>query len=910
MAADPYTQPQNPATGPQAARVSPGAAFSRALPAITTTATLALGRYWHAHGAAHSIGDAILTGALAAGCTIGAAVADDPTSTALALGLAGGCAAAGVMAYSGEMALPLLVWALSTSAAYALARRTWRTERREHAEHDRHMEADRTRYDHEIQVEAIRTHASEVAAQYTVTAEAYRARALAAVIGARTAIPDVDPAVFALSPGARAALEPATVQLSSRVAPSRSRRTYPPSDALSPAPARHPRRGGRGRSRTTTLEGGAVMARSDYPSNLATEDQVPQDLPRHPNAEMAVIGAALTSPTVLAELLEMIEPGDFYEVRHEVIWNAIERLNAYGRPADLVSVTTELGRELNKCGGPVYLHDCIEAVPTALNGPYYAELLRDYAYARKVILGGIRLAQMGRTEIEDDLKAAVRRQLQEIAETDRRGWDAPIPLRRIRDVPPFPIGALPTWIRAKAEVTAYQTQTPVDLAGTLALACLATAAGGIVYVDVRPEHGWSEPTNLYLVGALPPASRKSPVFNAMTAPILATEAQLQAEAKTRIIELSVERKAAEDYAVRMADKLAKAPPGEADSARYEAQQAALAAEAITVPKDPRLFTDDATAETATSLLVEQGGKFAVLSAESEVFNEIAGRYSGNPNMNVFLKGHAGDPIRVDRKGRASEAVDRPALTLGICTQPSALADLAAVPGAAGRGLLARFLFTMPPSNIGYRDPKPGAVDRSVHAVYASKLQLLILALRDLDAPIHLTLGRDATALLDQVAEETETQLREGGRLAGYTDWGGKSVGAMMRIAGLLHLAEYGTDGFTRPINGATLTAARDLICYFTEHSLAVFETMTTDDVAERAGSVLTNLTNTATTRFTARDLFTNLSRSRFPKMADLEAALTLLEQHGYLRRLQAAPTSSRAGRPRAPVYEAHPDLAS
>lgn len=213
MAADPYNAPQNPARGPQAARVSPGAAFTRALPALTTTATLALGRYWHAHGAAHSIGDAVLAGGLTVGCAIGAAVADDPTTTALALGLAGGCAAAGIVGYSGEMALPLLVWALATAAAYALARRTWRTERHGQIEHDRRMEADRARYDHELQVEAVRAHAAEAAAQYTVTAAAYQAKALAALVGTRSAIPAVDPGVFALSPAARAALEPSTLRL-------------------------------------------------------------------------------------------------------------------------------------------------------------------------------------------------------------------------------------------------------------------------------------------------------------------------------------------------------------------------------------------------------------------------------------------------------------------------------------------------------------------------------------------------------------------------------------------------------------------------------------------------------------------------------------------------------------------------
>jgi hypothetical protein len=216
VAADPYPTAQNPVTARPALRVSPGAAFSRALPAISTTGVLILGRYWHAHGAAHSIGDAILAGGLAAGCTIAAAAidgADSATTRATALGLAGGCAAAGIVGYSGEMALPLIIWALATTAAYALARRTWRTERHGEIEHARRMEADRARYDHELQVEAIRAHAIELQSQYTVTAAAYQARALAAVVGTHSAIPAVDPATFALSPAARAALEPSTLRL-------------------------------------------------------------------------------------------------------------------------------------------------------------------------------------------------------------------------------------------------------------------------------------------------------------------------------------------------------------------------------------------------------------------------------------------------------------------------------------------------------------------------------------------------------------------------------------------------------------------------------------------------------------------------------------------------------------------------
>ena len=105
-------------------------------------------------------------------------------------------------------------------------------------------------------------------------------------------------------------------------------------------------------------------------------------------------------------------------------------------------------------------------------------------------------------------------------------WEGePVPLSAHRLLPPFPLDALPSWLGDMVAALADFTQTPTDLPGCLALACLATAAGGRAMVEVRP--GWHEPTNLFVVVALPPGSRKSPVFAAMTAPILAAERALQ-----------------------------------------------------------------------------------------------------------------------------------------------------------------------------------------------------------------------------------------------------------------------------------------------------------------------------------------------------------------------------------------------
>ena len=46
-----------------------------------------------------------------------------------------------------------------------------------------------------------------------------------------------------------------------------------------------------------------------------------------------------------------------------------------------------------------------------------------------------------------------------------------------------------------------------------------------------------------------------------------------------------------------------------------------------------------------------------------------------PNFEVFLKGHAGDTIIVDRIGRSAERIDHPAITMGLTVQPEILRGL-------------------------------------------------------------------------------------------------------------------------------------------------------------------------------------------------------------------------------------------
>jgi replicative DNA helicase len=95
--------------------------------------------------------------------------------------------------------------------------------------------------------------------------------------------------------------------------------------------------------------------------------------------------------------------------------------------------------------------------------------------------------------------------------------------------------------------------------------------------------------------------------------------------------------------------------------------------------------------------------------------------------------------------------------------------------------------------------------------------------------------------------------------------------------------------------------------YFLGHALAVFDQMGADPTLDDARVVLNWVARTGRRAFTRRDAFTGLSRARFRKVADLDPAVQLLHDHGFLR--LGASSVPTGGRPASPVWEVHPRAA-
>src|SRR5437879_5177965 len=112
----------------------------------------------------------------------------------------------------------------------------------------------------------------------------------------------------------------------------------------------------------------------------------------------------MLSKDAIADVIEVLGPGDFYRPAHQAVYDCVLDLYGRGEPADPVTVSAELERrgELGRVGGAPYLHTLIAAVPTAANAGYYAEIVAEKAILRRLVEAGTRIVQLGYNGAEGD----------------------------------------------------------------------------------------------------------------------------------------------------------------------------------------------------------------------------------------------------------------------------------------------------------------------------------------------------------------------------------------------------------------------------------------------------------------------------------------------------------------------------
>ncbi len=516
---------------------------------------------------------------------------------------------------------------------------------------------------------------------------------------------------------------------------------------------------------------------------------------------------------------------------------------------------------------------------------------RKWADARQAISGNDSLAQFMEGTTYSDTRGQTGTAT---GTTSEPVWEKPVLFGGVIETPEISASLLPGILGEYCKAVAELSQTPEAMAFAMGLATVATCVQKKFEV-ASPTH--TEPINVWTLIGSEPGTRKSAVVNCLTYPLSVWEKGQAEILKPEISRIQHTIDVNQERIVSLKKQAAKA--------ENQSDRDGLVLEIMnienTTPKPltiPRQYTDDVTPEKLANLLLENRECMSVISDEGGTFEVLSGLYSnGKSNVNTYLKGHAGTPVRVDRKS-GSVILEKPALTFGLAVQPDVISGLADGSKAKlrGNGMLARFLYFLPKSTVGHRDVRKSYI---IPEILKAQYQNLIFELLNIapvfdengnEQPRILTLSPDALDAWLQFSEYIENKQGENGELHSIQDWSAKLPGAALRIAGLLHVAEHMER--TPVISFATTERSLDLCELLIPHAKAAFDLMGTIQEINDAKIIFKWLKGVTGDHFTQRDSF-RVHNTKFKKMERLKKALDILIERHIISDPQTTHTGGR-----------------
>ncbi len=136
--------------------------------------------------------------------------------------------------------------------------------------------------------------------------------------------------------------------------------------------------------------------------------------PQNTEAEASLIGALLIDPDAIVRVADGLSPEDFYEERHQRIYESIQKLYEKHHPIDALTLSNQLKDDgfLEVVGGASYLTELANFVPTAAHVETYAGIVSEKAMRRRLIKASQDIVALGYDE------AKTIQEVIETAETD------------------------------------------------------------------------------------------------------------------------------------------------------------------------------------------------------------------------------------------------------------------------------------------------------------------------------------------------------------------------------------------------------------------------------------------------------------------------------------------------------------
>jgi replicative DNA helicase len=122
--------------------------------------------------------------------------------------------------------------------------------------------------------------------------------------------------------------------------------------------------------------------------------------PQNAEAEASLLGALLIDSDAVVKIADNLSAADFFDKRHERIYEAIIQLYENHDAIDVLTLSDRLKNNghLDSVGGPSYLTELTNFVPTAAHVEQYADIVAQKAMRRRLITASREIADMGSDE--------------------------------------------------------------------------------------------------------------------------------------------------------------------------------------------------------------------------------------------------------------------------------------------------------------------------------------------------------------------------------------------------------------------------------------------------------------------------------------------------------------------------------
>ena len=165
------------------------------------------------------------------------------------------------------------------------------------------------------------------------------------------------------------------------------------------------------------------MANKEIDRNLNLQ---PQSI----EAELAVLGAMLSSKDAISKALQWLRSHHFYKESHSKIFLVMSDLFDKGEPIDTISVINKLkkNKQIDKVGGAYFITGLVESVPTAANVESYAKIVLEKFMLRELIRASHELSKDAYNDRQDvgEILDAAEQTIFSITQDRLRGGFMPI----------------------------------------------------------------------------------------------------------------------------------------------------------------------------------------------------------------------------------------------------------------------------------------------------------------------------------------------------------------------------------------------------------------------------------------------------------------------------------------------------